>query len=95
MIDIFKIKIPAIYSKELASMYDFLFDELNCGWAGRLGHYAYDEDKSKVAENQDGFIYCWKHEEYSYKISASPDSYLYRYPIPASKVPELLLPYGV
>lgn len=92
MIKIFKIKTPAIYSKELELMYDFLFNELNCGWAGRIGHYAYDEDKSKVAENQDGYIYCWEHAKHNYKISASPDAYSYKYSISTIQVPELILP---
>ncbi|AWL27128.1 hypothetical protein DJ533_00140 (plasmid) [Acinetobacter defluvii] len=92
MLKIFKIKTPDRETLELSKLYDFLFDNLVCGWAGRTGHYAYSEDPTQIAENQDGYIYCWEHTDYSRKISASPEAYRYKYPIDPLEVPELILP---
>lgn len=92
MLKIFKVKLPPKETPELDKLYDFLFDELCCGWLGRTGHYAYDDDLEQIAQNQDGYIYCWEHTEYSRKISASPKAYRYIYSIEPSQVPELVLP---
>ena len=67
--DLFKIKLPAKYSYELTQVYDFLFDFVVCGWAGRSGHYAYDGDGCE-ATNQDGYLYCYTHG-HSRKLTAS------------------------
>lgn len=54
----FKIKLPEKETKELDQFYNFLFDELHAGWAGRCGHYAWGEEH-QVSRNQDGFIYVF------------------------------------
>ena len=92
--DIFKVKLPPIYSKELEKMYEFFFDDMSnmsCGWAGRIGHYAYDENPSKNATDQDGYIYAWKHNYYTLLISASPSAYRYKYQVAPESIAEIIL----
>jgi hypothetical protein len=60
--DCLKVKLPPAGSEKIVVMYDFLFGALHASWAGRVGHYAYDENADSVARNQDGFIYCFKKE---------------------------------
>jgi len=55
--DKFKIKIEKEQSNDLVKMYDLLFDDLGCTWAGRCGHYAYGD--RGVSDNQDGYIYSF------------------------------------
>ena len=61
--DKFKVKLENRESAELGRLYDFLFSDLHCGWAGRTGHYAYVEvgEESQLAANQDGYLYVFKH----------------------------------
>lgn len=68
---VFKIKTPVRESLELKQLYDFLFDVVVAGWAGRIGHYAYDDDPMCVATDQDGYIYCWADSMGRRYISAS------------------------
>jgi hypothetical protein len=58
---VYKIKIPPIASDDLKKMYDYLFDTIGASWVGQSGHYAYGngQDDSSVAQNQDGYIYCF------------------------------------
>lgn len=60
----FKIKIPEKYSEELNQMYDFVFDDLNAGWAGSYHYIWNDGAPSIVASNQDGYLYVWKDNHY-------------------------------
>lgn len=69
--DNFKIRIEDRETPELKKMYDLLFDDLMCGWAGRVGHYAYGHEH-QVADPQDGFIYGWKTLDGKRLISADP-----------------------
>ncbi len=91
--DVFKVKLPPKYSRELERMYDFFFDEMDIatGWAGRIGHYAFDDDPTKNASDQDGYIYAWKHNEYSLLISASPMAYRYKYSLIPDEVEEIFI----
>ena len=57
----FKVKLEASGTERLDRLYDFLFDKLNCSWVGSHGHYAYDEDPTVVAKQQDGYLYVFKH----------------------------------
>lgn len=60
----FKMKIPPAQTKELDRLYDFLFDFLQAGWAGRFGHHAYcdsEEAQHMVSDKQDGYLYVFKH----------------------------------
>jgi hypothetical protein len=69
--NLFKVRLPAKETDDLEKMYDFFFDYLNCGWAGRFGHYAYGETW-QIADKQDGFIYCFIHSGFR-KITASTE----------------------
>lgn len=60
---LFKIRLPPAETPELGRTYDVLFNELSAGWAGRIGHYGYGDDLH-IAQNQDGYIYCFKREHY-------------------------------
>lgn len=88
---IFKIKTPEYLDDyNLNIMYDFLFDELCCGWVGKTGHYPYDNDEDRVAKDQDGYIYCWEHSGWSRKISASSTAFEYM-GYKKENIPELVL----
>lgn len=94
--NVFKVKLPEIHTTDVDRMYNFFFD-VNCfGWAGRIGHYAWHDDMSRVAQNQDGYIYAWKkvYSEYkfTYEISADPSAYKLYYPkIKNEDVEEILV----
>lgn len=62
--DKFKVKLEKRDSDELGKLYDFLFDELHCRWAGRTGHYCYvdDGEEHQLAPVQDGYLYVFKHD---------------------------------
>ena len=57
----FKVKLEASGTERLDRLYDFLFDRLKCRWRRGCGHYAYDEDPTMVAEQQDGYLYVFEH----------------------------------
>lgn len=59
-----KIKIPPKETAELDHVYDLLFlpEYLFAGWAGRVGHYDYGDNK---ATDQDGYFYI-----YPYRFTA-------------------------
>lgn len=67
----FKLKLPPKETKELDEMYIVLFDQLGAGWAGRIGHYAYDEHEHRIAKNQDGYVYAFTHNNF-WKITCDP-----------------------
>lgn len=89
---IFKVKTPKLGDDvNLGKMYDFLFDVLNCGWLGRSGHYCYDEDPTREAKNQDGFIYCWIHCKTTNKRYISADPTAFNYLGKFENIPEIVI----